>query len=274
MGARKSMSLLLLLTTPPILAMMFVSDATGFLLCRMGIGIGLASFVSCQAWVSVMFSKPIVGFANATAGGWGNLGGAFTTLMMPFIFLAVKGVISALRGPDEHLGEVEDPSTAAEEDFGTSVRPSPSPPALRPRPAPRACAAALLILTTAALAPPLAALVAPRPGLAAHRAALFAARPALAAAPHRDGSETRRRPRPRPRPRPFAVTSCSSSCAGPLVATVLPLPCGAARRPRPPHAQWARPVPQPVEASRRLVTPPAPSQGTSCPPPPKKTDGA
>ena len=132
------MSLLLLLTTPPILAMMFVSDATGFLLCRMGIGIGLASFVSCQAWVSVMFSKPIVGFANATAGGWGNLGGAFTTLMMPFIFLAVKGVISALRGPDEHLGEVEDPSTAAEEDFGTSVRPSPSPPALRPRPAPRA----------------------------------------------------------------------------------------------------------------------------------------
>ena len=77
------MSLLLLLTTPPILAMMFVSDATGFLLCRMGIGIGLASFVSCQAWVSVMFSKPIVGLANATAGGdgAGSRSGEIVTLV-------------------------------------------------------------------------------------------------------------------------------------------------------------------------------------------------
>ena len=37
-----------------------------------------------------MFSKPIVGLANATAGGWGNLGGGITNLAMPFVFLAVR----------------------------------------------------------------------------------------------------------------------------------------------------------------------------------------
>merc|ERR1719238_865944 len=94
-GARKSMSILLLITTPPILGMMFVTSGTGFIICRTLIGISLASFVSCQAWVSVMFSKSIVGLANATAGGWGNLGGGFTNLLMPSIFLAMAGLLGS-----------------------------------------------------------------------------------------------------------------------------------------------------------------------------------
>ena len=39
-----------------------------------------------------MFSKSIVGVANATAGGWGNLGGGMTTLLMPVIYRAFMGV--------------------------------------------------------------------------------------------------------------------------------------------------------------------------------------
>jgi len=89
-GARRGMAACLLVTTLPILGMMYVQDATGFIVCRGLIGISLASFVACQAWVSVMFSKPIVGLANATAGGWGNLGGGITNLAMPFVFLAVR----------------------------------------------------------------------------------------------------------------------------------------------------------------------------------------
>jgi len=88
-GARKGMAILLLLTTPPLVWMRYVEGPIGFTVCRALIGIGLASFVACQAWVSVMFSKNIVGLANATAAGWGNLGGGFTNLLMPFIFLAI-----------------------------------------------------------------------------------------------------------------------------------------------------------------------------------------
>jgi NNP family nitrate/nitrite transporter-like MFS transporter len=33
-----------------------------------------------------MFSKSVVGIANATAGGWGNLGGGITTLCMPLVY--------------------------------------------------------------------------------------------------------------------------------------------------------------------------------------------
>mmetsp|Transcript_835 Transcript_835/g.1374 ORF Transcript_835/g.1374 Transcript_835/m.1374 type:complete len:680 (-) Transcript_835:373-2412(-) len=89
-GARKGLSILLLITIPPLLAMMYVTDAIGFIVCRSLIGIGLASFVACQAWVSVMFSKKIVGLANATAGGWGNLGGGFTNFVMPLLFAAMS----------------------------------------------------------------------------------------------------------------------------------------------------------------------------------------
>ena len=39
-----------------------------------------------QVWCTQQFSKKIVGLANATAGGWGNLGGGVTNLTMVFIF--------------------------------------------------------------------------------------------------------------------------------------------------------------------------------------------
>merc|ERR1719352_1284179 len=88
MGARKGLAFVLLLTSPAIFGMMFVQDAAGFIACRFFIGMGLASFVACQVWCTQMFSKSVVGVANATAGGWGNLGGGMVTLLMPQIFLA------------------------------------------------------------------------------------------------------------------------------------------------------------------------------------------
>ena len=41
-----------------------------------------STFVMCQYWTSSMFTKEVVGTANAVVGGWGNLGGGVTQLVM------------------------------------------------------------------------------------------------------------------------------------------------------------------------------------------------
>jgi len=45
-----------------------------------------STFVVNQFWNSIMFNKSVVGTANATAGGWGNLGGGLTQTIMPLVY--------------------------------------------------------------------------------------------------------------------------------------------------------------------------------------------
>lgn len=54
-------------------------------------GLG-ATFVITQFWTSVMFSRIVVGTANATSAGWGNLGGGFTQIFMPLVFSIFAGL--------------------------------------------------------------------------------------------------------------------------------------------------------------------------------------
>ena len=60
-----------------------------FLLFRLAIGVIGASFVITQYHTSVMFAPNVVGTANATTAGWGNMGGGVTQIVMPLVLTLV-----------------------------------------------------------------------------------------------------------------------------------------------------------------------------------------
>ena len=90
-GPRKTAIRLLLIGCLPVFFVGLAKDYTTFLLFRAAIGIIGASFVITQFHTSMMFAPNIKGTANAVAGGWGNLGGGVTNMVMPLIFAAIVG---------------------------------------------------------------------------------------------------------------------------------------------------------------------------------------
>ncbi|MGX5819751.1 MFS transporter [Chitinophaga lutea] len=90
-GPRKTAVRLLLLGSAPVLLVGLANDYVTFLLFRLAIGAIGASFVITQFHTSIMFAPAIKGTANAVAGGWGNLGGGVTNMVMPLIFAAIVG---------------------------------------------------------------------------------------------------------------------------------------------------------------------------------------
>lgn len=81
-GPKTVMAILLVLGSIPTYLIGTVTSYTGLAIVRFFIGTIGASFVMCQYWTSIMFAKNIVGSANAIVGGWGNLGGGVTNLVM------------------------------------------------------------------------------------------------------------------------------------------------------------------------------------------------
>ncbi len=85
-GPRLTYTWLLILGSLPVMGIGFAHNFETFLLFRLMIGMIGASFVITQYHTSVMFAPNVVGQANATSAGWGNLGGGVTQLVMPLIF--------------------------------------------------------------------------------------------------------------------------------------------------------------------------------------------
>ncbi len=98
-GPRRAYTWLLILGSLPVMGIGLAQDYQSFLLMRLAIGAIGASFVITQYHTSVMFAPNIVGTANATTAGWGNLGGGVTQMVMPLILAAVLGL-----GVSESLG--------------------------------------------------------------------------------------------------------------------------------------------------------------------------
>ncbi|KAE8716169.1 High affinity nitrate transporter 2.4 [Hibiscus syriacus] len=91
-GPRLASASLILLTAPAVFFTSIASSPVSFLLVRFFTGFSLATFVSTQFWMSSMFSAPVVGTANGVAGGWGNLGGGATQLIMPVVFGIIRDI--------------------------------------------------------------------------------------------------------------------------------------------------------------------------------------
>jgi NNP family nitrate/nitrite transporter-like MFS transporter len=88
-GPRKTYTALLLIGSIPVFLVGLATSYQSFLIFRFAIGIIGASFVITQFHTSVMFAPKIKGTVNAVAGGWGNLGGGVTNMVMPLIFSAI-----------------------------------------------------------------------------------------------------------------------------------------------------------------------------------------
>lgn len=85
-GPRLTYTGLLTLGAFPVMGIGLAQSFESFLMFRLAIGAIGASFVITQYHTSVMFAPNVVGQANATSAGWGNLGGGVTQFVMPLIF--------------------------------------------------------------------------------------------------------------------------------------------------------------------------------------------
>lgn len=90
------MGVLLMAASIPCACTGLVNSAATLSILRFFIGLGGSTFVCCQFWTSRMFTKEIAGTANALVGGWGNLGGGVTQLVMgAVLFPLFKSGMSA-----------------------------------------------------------------------------------------------------------------------------------------------------------------------------------
>jgi len=95
-GARILMSYVLMGASIPCACIGLANSAASLAIIRFFIGLGGSTFVMCQYWSTSMFTKEVAGTANALVGGWGNLGGGVTQLVMgSILFPLYKRCMSA-----------------------------------------------------------------------------------------------------------------------------------------------------------------------------------
>mmetsp|Transcript_4301 Transcript_4301/g.7876 ORF Transcript_4301/g.7876 Transcript_4301/m.7876 type:complete len:527 (+) Transcript_4301:260-1840(+) len=89
-GPRIPYMIIMVVFSLPVYLIGTAFNYASFCTARFFIGFLGGSFVLTSFWTTQMFSPSIVGTANATAAGWGNLGGGVTNALMPQFFNLMK----------------------------------------------------------------------------------------------------------------------------------------------------------------------------------------
>mmetsp|Transcript_21525 Transcript_21525/g.32883 ORF Transcript_21525/g.32883 Transcript_21525/m.32883 type:complete len:481 (+) Transcript_21525:181-1623(+) len=92
-GARVIFAFLLCAASIPAACTGLIHSARDLIILRGCIGIAGGTFVACQYWTSVMFTREVVGTANALAAGWGNLGAGVTQIVIGSLLFPLFKVI-------------------------------------------------------------------------------------------------------------------------------------------------------------------------------------
>jgi len=88
-GARLPMSVTLIIGAIACSFTGLIHSSYGLSVLRFFIGIVGSTFVMSQYWTITMFSRQIIGTANAIVGGWGNAGGGVSQLVMGAILFPI-----------------------------------------------------------------------------------------------------------------------------------------------------------------------------------------
>lgn len=92
LGPRITYTALLIVGSLPVMGIGLADDYETFLIFRLAIGAIGGGFVITQYHTSIMFAPNVVGTANATTAGWGNMGGGVTQFAMPALFAGLVGL--------------------------------------------------------------------------------------------------------------------------------------------------------------------------------------
>ena len=89
-GIRIAYTVLLILSAVPGFLLAASQNYATVVVWRFMVGFAGASFVLTQLWTTTMFDLNVVGIANATSAGWGNLGGGVSQMLNSAIFASCK----------------------------------------------------------------------------------------------------------------------------------------------------------------------------------------
>ena len=89
-GIRIAYTILLILSSIPGFLLAASQGYAAVVIFRFVVGFAGASFVLTQLWTTTMFDLNVVGIANATSAGWGNLGGGVSQMLNSAIFASCK----------------------------------------------------------------------------------------------------------------------------------------------------------------------------------------